>query len=199
MAAARSLSELFAQFANENVKGLELGLVHSPIELVKKVFSGHSAALPQTEQFENGVLLVGQMDRLLVNRGGPRLQVDDELPNTNRWLRMPVGAAHNRLNARNQLSTIKGFDHVVVSAGMEKFEPLIQLSRPGEDQDGRGHTRGAQPPQHPVALHVGQYQVEENYVVIVEAGQLQTVLSEVGHITSHLLFGQDQSDARGCV
>jgi hypothetical protein len=146
MASASGLSELFAQLANENVKDLELGFVDSSIELVEKVFSGHSVTFAQTEQFENGVLLTRQMDWLFVNRNDPGIQVDDELPNANRRLRMPVGAADNRLNARNQLSAIKGFDEEVVCAGTEKLESLIELARPGKDQDGRTHTRCAQPP-----------------------------------------------------
>src|SRR6202030_2070061 len=198
MATASSLSELFAQLANENVEGLEFGFVHSSIELVEKVFSGHSGTLAQTEQFENGVLLIGQMDRLVVDRNDPSIQVDDKLPNSNRRFRMPVGAAHNQLNARNQLATIKGFHEEVVSAGMEKLESLIELAGPRKDQDGRTPTRCTEPPQRPVAFHVRQHQVEENYVVLVEPSHLWTVLSEVGRITGHLLFCQDQSGAGGC-
>src|SRR6516164_1239009 len=139
MASASGSSELFAQLANENVKDLGLGFVDSSIELVEKVFSGHSVTLAQTEQFENGVLLIRQMDRLVVNRNDPGIQVDDELPNADRRLRMPVGAAYDRLNARNQLSAIKGFDEEVVCAGTEKLESLIELARPRKDQDGHTH------------------------------------------------------------
>src|SRR5919197_4016204 len=47
-------SKLFAQLADENVKSLEPGFVHSSIKLVQQSFSCHGSASAQTEQFEDG-------------------------------------------------------------------------------------------------------------------------------------------------
>ena len=55
----------------------------------------------------------------------------------------------------------------------------------------------AQPAQHLVAVHVGQHQVEQDDVVVVELGDLEGVLAEIGGVHHHVLGLQHQLDTAG--
>src|SRR6516164_10425354 len=74
MTAASRPSELFAQLADQNVHGFEFGLVDASIELVEGALPRHRGALAHAEQFEDSVFPVGQVDRLIVDRGGSAIQ-----------------------------------------------------------------------------------------------------------------------------
>jgi len=96
--AARRLSELFAQLADENINDLELGLVRSAIEVVEKHFPRDDGTLSQGEEFEDSVLLAGHVHRLVVDEDNPRIEIDGQLASPNRRFRVALGRADDRLN-----------------------------------------------------------------------------------------------------
>ena len=76
---ARRLGELFAQLADENINDLKLGLAHSAIEVLEKHFPRDDGILLQGEEFEDGVLLAGQLHRLVVDRDNSCIEIDGQL------------------------------------------------------------------------------------------------------------------------
>ena len=69
----------------------------------------------------------------------------------------------------------------------------------GKDQDRRLDLGEAKRPQHFVAGHVGEVQVEENDVVVVELAEVDALFTEVRRVDVEALRFQHQLDALcGC-
>jgi hypothetical protein len=64
----RRLSELLAQFADKDINNLEFGLVHPALEVVEEHLFRQRGTLAQAEQFENPILLAGEVHRLILDR-----------------------------------------------------------------------------------------------------------------------------------
>src|SRR5215470_15893047 len=75
MTATGRLSELLAQLADEHVDDLELGLVHPAIEVVEEHLLSQRRAFAQAEQFEDAVLLTGQVNRIAIDCDNPCVKV----------------------------------------------------------------------------------------------------------------------------
>src|SRR6516162_280996 len=96
--AAGRLGEFFAQLAEENVDDLQLRLVRSVIETVKKHFLREDGTLAQAEELEDGVLRAGHMHWLVVDRDNPGIEIDGQLACPDRRYRVALGRADDRLN-----------------------------------------------------------------------------------------------------
>ena len=96
--AARRLGELFAQLADENINDLELGLARSAIEGVEKHFPRDDGTFSPGEEFEDGVLLAGQVHRLVVDRDNSGIEIDDQLTDPDRRPGMALGTLDDGLS-----------------------------------------------------------------------------------------------------
>jgi hypothetical protein len=92
-------------------------------------------------------------------------------------------------------SLVEGLGHVVVGAEAEAADLVLDSGDAGEDQDRRLHLGDAQLAQHVIAVHVGQVQVEQDDVVIVELAQIEAFLAEVGRIDVETFGLEHQLDA----
>ena len=88
MAAGRQ-GELFAQLAEEYIDDLELRLVHSVREAVKKHFLRKDGTLVQAEELEDGILRAGHLHWLIVDRDNPVIEIDGQLARPDRRLGLP--------------------------------------------------------------------------------------------------------------
>jgi hypothetical protein len=111
----------------------------------------------------------GDLDRLGV-------EVDDDPPCADHRLRMALGPADDRVDARDQLLPVEGLGHVVVGAKPKPLSFDSVLSSP--DEDGRLDLGEAQLAQHLVPVHVGKVQVQQDQVVVVELGEIDPLLPE---------------------
>jgi len=75
MTATGRLRELLAQLADEHVDDLELGLAHPVVEVVEEHLLSQRRAFAQAEQFEDAVLLTGQVNRIASEHDDPCLKV----------------------------------------------------------------------------------------------------------------------------
>jgi len=96
--AAGRLGEFFAQLAEENIDDLQLRLVRSVIETVKKHFLREDGTLAQAEELEDGVLRAGHMHWLVVDRDNPGIEIDGQLACPDRRFRVALERADDRLN-----------------------------------------------------------------------------------------------------
>ena len=123
------------------------------------------------------------------------VEVDGELAGGDHRLGVALGAAHDRVDARDQLLAVEGLGHVVVGAEAEALELALGVVGAGEDQD-RGLDLGeAELAQHVVPVHVRQVEVEQDQVVVVELGEIDAFLAEVGRIDVQIGVLQHQLDA----
>src|SRR5262249_15042355 len=106
--AAGRLAQLLPELADEDVDDLELGLVHAAVEMIEEHLLGERGALPEAQELEDAVFLAGEAERRAVDLDGPAIQVDQELAGADHRFRMTLGAAHDRLDARDQLPAVEG-------------------------------------------------------------------------------------------
>src|SRR6185437_1198831 len=193
--AARRLRQLLAQLADEHVDDLELGLVHAAIEMIEEHLFGQRRAFAQAEQLENAVFLAGQIHRMALDLDGAAVEVDRELAGADERFRMALGAANDRLDARDQLAAVEGLGQEVVGAKAQALDLVIELGKARENEDRRAHARGAQAAQHLIAIEIGQHEVENDDVVVVELADLESVFAEIGGIANKALAPQHHLDA----
>ena len=97
--AACRMREFLAQLTDKDVDDFELGLVHSPVEVVQKHLFRNGGAFVTAKQLENPILLAGQVHRLVIDRDGAGVEVDDQ-PALDHP-EMPLGSPHDRLDTNN--------------------------------------------------------------------------------------------------
>jgi len=105
-----------------------------------------------------------------------------------------LGAAHDRVDARDQLVLVERLGHVVVGAEAETFDLVLDAGQAGEDQDRRLHFGDAQGAQDLEARHVGQVQVQQNDVVVVELAEVDAFFTQVGGVDVEALGFKHQLD-----
>jgi hypothetical protein len=76
--AAFRMREFLAQLTDKDVDDFELGLVHSPVEVVQKHFLGNDGAFVTAKQLENPILLAGQVRRLIIDRDDACVEVNKQ-------------------------------------------------------------------------------------------------------------------------
>jgi hypothetical protein len=88
-------------------------------------------------------------------------------------------AAHDSLNARHQFVPVEWLGHVVVGAEAETLDLVHDADNAGEDQDRCLHLGDAQGSEHLEARHIGQVQVEQDDVVIIERAESEALYTSL--------------------
>ena len=99
------------------------------------------------------------------------------------------------MDAGDQLVLVEGLGQVVVGAEAEALDLVLDAGEAGEDQDRRLDLGDAQRAQDLVARHVGQVQVEQDDVVVVELAEVDALLAEIGRVDVEVLGLEHQLDA----
>ena len=110
---------------------------------------------------------------------------------------MALGAADDRVDARDQLVLVEGLGHVIVGAEAEATDLGVDVGVAGEDEDRCVDAREAQLLQHVVAVHVGQGQIQQDDVVIIELAEIDAFLAQIGRVDIEPFRLQHQLDALG--
>ena len=130
-----------------------------------------------------------------VDLDGLLVEVDDEVAGGDDRLGVALRAAHDGVDAGDELVLVERLGQVVVGAEAEALHLVLDAGHAGEDQDRRLDLGDAQRAQHLVAGHVGQVQVEQDDVVIVELAEIDALLAEVGGVDVEVLGLEHQLDA----
>src|SRR5215831_16532921 len=192
--AVRRVGELLAQLADEHVDDLEFGLVHAAVEMVEEHLLGEGRALAQREQLEHLILLAGEMHARAVDLDGLGIEIDDEIAGLDDRLGMPLGAPHDRVDARHQLVLVEWLGHVVVGAEAEALDLVLDAGEAGEDEDRRLDLGDPQRAQHLEPGHVREVQVEQDDVVVIELAEVDALFAEVRRVDVEALGFQHQLD-----
>ncbi|GJE34646.1 hypothetical protein LDDCCGHA_4858 [Methylobacterium oxalidis] len=193
--ALAGVGELLAQLADEDVDDLQLGLVHAAVEVVEEHLLRQGRALPEREEFQHLVLLAGEVHPRAGDLDGLLVEVDDEVARRDHRLGVALRAAHDGVDAGDELVLVEGLGQVVVGAEAETLHLVLDARHAGENQDRGLHLRDAKGAEHLVARHVGQVQVEEDDVVVVELAEIDALLTEVGGVGVEVLGLEHQLDA----
>jgi len=131
--------------------------------------------------------LAADLDRLGV-------EIDHEIAGLDHRLGVALGAAHDRMDARDQFVLVEGLGHVVVGADAETLDLVLDAGEAGEDQNGCFDFRDPKLLEHVVAGHVGQIEVEQDDVVVVEFSEIDAFFPEVRRIDVETLGFEHQFD-----
>ena len=107
---------------------------------------------------------------------------------------MALGAADDGVDACHQLVLVEWLGHVVIGAEAETLDLVLDAGEAGEDQDRRLHLGDAQAPQHLETRHVGQIQVQQDDVVVVEFAEVDALFAEVRRVDVETLGFEHQLD-----
>ena len=152
--------------------------------MVEEHLLGERRALAQAQEFQHLVLLAGQMHALAVDLDGLGVEVDHEIAGLNDGLGVALGAANDGMDAGDQFVLVERLGHVVVGAETQALDLVLDPDQPREDQDRRLDLSDAERAQNLVARHVGQVQVEEDDVVVVELAEIDALFAEVRRIAA---------------
>jgi alpha-D-ribose 1-methylphosphonate 5-phosphate C-P lyase len=93
--------------------------------MVEEHLLGKRGALAKREQLEHLVFLAGQVHPLAANLNGLGVQVDLQFAGNDDRLRMPLGAAHDGMNAGNQFVLVERLGHVVVGTEADRLTYIV--------------------------------------------------------------------------
>src|SRR4051812_14545512 len=110
---------------------------------------------------------------------GLGVEVDNEIAGLDNRLRMALGAANDGVDARYQFVLVEGLRHVIVGAEAETFDLVLNSDNAREDQDRCLHFGDAQLAQYLVTRHIGQAQIKQDDVIIVEFAKINAFFAQV--------------------
>ena len=155
----------------------------------------------QAQQLEHLIFLAGKMHAGTVHLDRLGIEIDHQLAGLDHRLGMPLGAAHDRVNAGDELVLVERLGQVVVGTDAEALHFILGAGEARQDQDRRLDLGDAQGTQHLEPGHVGEIEVEQNDVVVVQFSEVDAFLAKVGRIDVETLRLQHQLDrlSRGSV
>ena len=107
---------------------------------------------------------------------------------------MALRAAHDGVDAGDQLVLVEWLGHVVIGADAETLHLVLNAGEAGQDQD-RGFDLGnPKLLEHLVARHVGQIEVEQDDVVIIQLAEIDAFFSEIRRVDVEALGFEHQLD-----
>ena len=98
---------------------------------------------------------------------------------------MPRRASDDGLNPGQKLFLVERLGQVVVGAGAQSPDLVLGVGQARQDQDRGLHAAVAKPAQNLESIDVGQHDVENDNVVIIEFADFQPILAEIGRIDDH--------------
>ena len=195
--AAAGMAELLAQLADEDVDDLEFGFVHAAVKVVEEHFLGQRGALAERKQLQHGVFLAGEVNAGAIDFDGLGVEVDGQLAGTDDRLAVSLGATHHGVNAGDQFFAVEGLGHVIVGTEAERADLAVHFGNARKDQDRRLHLGDAEFLEHVVTVHVGQVQIEQDDVVIIQLAEIQAFFAEVGRVDIEAFGREHELDGLG--
>ena len=128
--------------------------------------------------------LFGSVDLLVAAPDPPGRRVERHSPAASTGSRRLDRAPGERPQAGGQLGEGKGFDQVVVGAGVETGDAVGDAIARGQQQDRRLDARRAQPAADLEAVDAGQHDVEHDRVVVADVDPVERLLAVAARSTA---------------
>ena len=175
----KALLELAAQPPDMHVDNIRSRVEVIVPDLLEHHRARHHLPGVPREIFEQVEFARSQRDRAALPDDGAREQVDLEI--ADRQLgRLPFGAAtidatEDRIDPSGELGEREGFDEIVVGAGVEPVDAVIDRAQRGEDERRRRNARGANRTEHRQPVEARQHAVRYDQVEDTLARQEQPI------------------------
>ncbi len=164
------------------------------------------------EKFQQGVLLLCERDRLTGTLGRLRGGIDGEVGDFELGRAEIAGAAEKRAEPREKLAKLEGLREVVVGSMIEAGNAILDGVASRQHQDGYAMPSLAETPANLKTVHAGDHNVENDEVVGVDVGLVESVLAGGRGVYGVGLFAQtpydealdawivlDQQDSHPCI
>jgi hypothetical protein len=149
------------------------------------------------EHLEQLELLRGQRDLRVAAAHPARGRVEHEVADAQLGAAVGRPAAHERAQPGQQLAEVERLDQVVVGAGVQPLDAVLDRIAGGEHEDRRAHALVAQPAAGLEAVQPRQHHVEDDDVVRRGAGHPQRVLAADRDVGEQALLAQPLPDQGG--
>ena len=123
------------------------------------------------------------------------VEVHHEIAGGDDRLGVALRTTDDGVDAGDQLVLVERLGHVVVGAEAEAAHLVLDAGEAGEDQDRRLHLGDAKRAEHFVAAHVGQVQIQEDDIVVVQLTEIDALFTEVRRVHVETLGFKHQLDA----
>ena len=163
---------------------------------------GHGAAAAGKQIAEQPQLGRGQVQRPAIPPGGVRGLVQHEATSLDGDRHQPAGAAQQRMHPGQQLGQRERLDQIVIGAGGEPGQPVVQPVARGQEQDGQVGAVAQHPGQGQPVRAGGQHDVQDSQVGPERVGhrpQPGAVGFGAGHVAGLSQRGRDRVPDRGLV
>jgi hypothetical protein len=95
---------------------------------------------------------------------------------------MVLGTAHDCEDARYQFIFVEWLRHVVVGAKAETLDLVLDAGNAGQDQDRCFYLGEAQRSEYVKSRHIGQVQVEQDNVIVVQLAEIDALFAQIGSV-----------------
>src|SRR5579862_6480451 len=149
------LFELAAQLADVDVDDVAGALKIVIPDALEYLRSREGDSRVSSQQLEQPELGGTQVERLTIEAGGTRADVDAKLPDFDSVDQRAIAAAQDRAQPGDQLFFDKRFDEVIVGAAIETGNPIFDRIARGEHENRRLNAFGARLARDVEAVHAG--------------------------------------------
>src|ERR1700730_3253064 len=125
------------------------------------------------------------------------VEVNDEIAGPDDRLGMTLRAAYDGVDAGDQFVPVEWLRHVIVGAEAETLDLILDAGNSGEYQDRCLHLGDAQRSEHLETRHIGQIQVEQNDVVVVELAEIDALSAQISPVDVEALAFEHQYELIG--
>ena len=137
------------------------------------------------------------MDPAAVDFDRLGVEVDGDLAGADDRLRMALRAADDGVDAGDQFVAVEWLGDIIVGAEAQGADLAVHLAHARQDQHRGADLGGAQFLEHVIAVHVGQVEVEQDDVVIIELAEIEAFFAEIGRVDVEAFGAEHQLDALG--
>src|ERR1700737_768828 len=95
---------------------------------------------------------------------------------------MTFGTANNGVDTGDKFIFVEGLCEIIVRAESQALDLVVDASKARKDQDRSRDLPHAQKAQHVKSRHIGQVQIEEDNIVVVDLAEVDAFLAEIGRI-----------------
>jgi hypothetical protein len=163
----------------DDVRAVVVGEVPSVLEQVQP---REHLARATHEGLQQRELLRRQLNLALPTTHLARRGVEPQIADLDHTRPLELAASSERTKARQQLREGERLDEVVVCAGIEPGDPVLDGVARGQHQDGYPYPARAQAAAGLEAAHPRQHHVEHDHVVVMRSRHPEGVLPAAGDV-----------------
>ncbi len=189
--------DLGAQPGDVGLHDVGLGVEVEVPDLLQQHGARHDLSGVAHQVFEDLQLLRQQFDALAGARDVAAQQIDLEVADLERRHRRDGRPSGEGADARQKLGEGEGLDQIVVGAGFEAFDAVVDAAHGGEEQCRRRGARGTRGLDQRQAVHLGQVAIDDHHVVALAGCEIEAVATVVGAVDHVAMLAQALGDVVG--